>query len=71
MTLTPYEKMTQQVERETGSDSATWSMYDKRWDRVCWLTRELLGIPHSINRGQEIRRAKRNAIPSLSNSEAA
>ena len=57
--LTPYERMTKQVERESDSDSTEWSVFDERWDRVCWLTRDLLGIPHGMNRGQEIRKQKR------------
>lgn len=42
--MSPYDEMTKQVEQETGTDSKTWSMLDDRWERVVWLTRDLLGL---------------------------
>lgn len=44
--VTPYDAMTLQVEQETGTKSDTWNMIDERWNRVCFLTRAYLGIPH-------------------------
>ncbi len=48
--VTPYDAMTRMVEEETGTLSSTWNMIDKRWDRVVYLTRALLGIPHESPR---------------------
>lgn len=45
-----YDDMRRRVEAETGTDSATWTMLDARWDRVCYLTRERLDIPHEGTR---------------------
>lgn len=46
--MSPYDEMTKQVEQETGTDSRTWAVLDDRWERVVWLTRDMLGLPHDL-----------------------
>lgn len=55
----PYEQMTRRVEGETGTTADSWAVFDARWERVCWLTRESLGIPHEKPADHHNRRPSR------------
>lgn len=64
-----YDMILRRYEQLTGTDSKTWKILDKRWDSVCKLTRQHLGIsreaPRSIanmgNRGIFKRRSRQEA----------